>query len=62
MQHFNLRARAKQVLMALHRRFFQAVQLDEPMDVARVAASLLPVSQLYGFEMSYLYSRDHHEK
>ncbi|KAB8307565.1 hypothetical protein EH228_16490 [Erwinia endophytica] len=62
MQHFNLRAGTKQLLMALQRRFFQAVSLDEPMDVTRVAASLLPVSQLYGFEMSYLYSRDYYEK
>lgn len=62
MQHFNLRAGAKQLLMALQRHFFQAVSLDEPMDVTRVAASLLPVSQLYGFEMSYLYSRDYYEK
>lgn len=62
MQNVNLLSRTAQILSWLQNSFSQAVQIDEPLDAARVAESLLPVSQLYGFEMSYLHSRDHYEK
>lgn len=62
MQNVNLPGRTAQILSWLQNSFSQALQIDDPLDVARVAESLLPVSQLYGFEMSYLHSRDHYEK
>ena len=35
---------------------------EEPVDISRLTESLLPVSQLYGVEMSYLHSRATYDK
>lgn len=62
MQNARLLARARQINNALQNRFSRILQVDPSLDASRVADSLLPVSQLYGFEMRYLHSRKHHEK
>lgn len=36
--------------------------LEESVDPSRLSESLLPISQLYGFEMSYLRARAFSEK
>lgn len=62
MQNVSLFARVRQIHNALQHRFSPSLQADPSLDASRVADSLLPVSQLYGFEMRYLHSRKHHEK
>lgn len=41
---------------------FPALPLEEGVDPSKLCESLLPVSQLYGFEMSYLRARAFSEK
>lgn len=43
-------------------RVFSAARSDEGIDASRIAESLLPVSQLYGFEMSDYRTREIYEK
>lgn len=52
----------KKSFSALGALFTFSVNAEEAVDVSRLAESLLPVSQLYGVEMSYLHLRATYDK